>query len=157
MLEAVQPRWSITVQDISGNSTVVKGYLAASDDKDFLLGRVASVAALLSAITTGQVVRYSVTYPHKNSDAGMPNSGQPILALARLSFQLTADPTYFTSVAIPLDTSWLLSSGPLAGIGLDLTNSELVDFATLISDDIWVDPFNEDIGPIYSGVAEGTL
>lgn len=156
-LVAGRPRWTITVRDDTDNSTVVRGTLVASDDVDFLMGEVAGLAAAMSAITGCLVVRIGVSFPHKDNEPGTPRTTLPMQALARFNFQLTSDSTFFTSVSTPLNPDWLLTTGPLAGVGIDLSNSDVASFTSLITDGIWVDPFAEDIGPIYSAFGEGTI
>jgi hypothetical protein len=48
-------------------------------------------------------------------------------------------------------SSWLQTTGPFAGLDIDLTNTDVQSFTDAITNGNWVDPFAQDIGSVVVG------
>jgi len=148
MLVERLPVWTITFQDQSGTSSVMRGTFKAGFSTEDYLEAVALLVEKVAPLSGCTIVRYAVVYRLRETDPATARSTLSITPLARFLFTLTDTPDTFAEVSTPLDPSWVLTDGPLAGFGLDLANSEVLDFTDSITGGIWCDPFAIDLAAV---------
>jgi len=157
VLADLLPVWTITCLDISGTSTTTRGTFAGGFEASDYLTALATLVGLLGGVTDCAIVRYAVTFRAKDSDPGMPRSALPPPNQARLVFQLSSDASIYESVLIPLKSEWVDTSGPLAGFGIDITQSDIDSLGDAITDGLFTNPFADDIGVLVSAHVEMTV
>jgi len=153
MLTNLLPVWTISFQDETGSQTTIRGTFKSGYTAAEYIAFLGDLAPKVQQITTCAVVRYAVTYRMKDTDTGKPNTRLPNTNLANFSFFLTPDPTIYEVISTPLLPSLLQTTGPLAGVAVDLTQSDVINYTDEITNSIWCDPFADDIGSIYTAYA----
>lgn len=156
-LDLQQPTYRITFRDANGDSSSIRGWFPKTWNEATAMAAVAGLANTLSGISGAVVVHYSVTYPYKDLAISGRSNLSVIPVLSRYIFQLSSDSTLHESILAPFDVSWVETSGPLAGIALDVTNSDLLAFTGVISSDGWCNEFGDDIGDVESAHLEETV
>lgn len=141
---------TIVARDGKSRTSFTRLWLPAGTSLASAQSKAESMVAVMRAVSDAEIYQFSISYGLKNDVAIEPITNLLASPLAVFSFTLTDIPdTYYTFIT-PLDPSWVLDSGPLAGFGIDLTNSEVIALTDEITNGDWVDPFNNDIGAIYS-------
>lgn len=115
-----------------------------------------SLRGVLGALSGAVVVRQSIVYPFTLQDEGTAWPGSQIENRATLIFECTpAD--QLLAVSIPAPRSELvLAAGPLAGLALDLTQSNLLALISEIITGLWCNPFGYDAVELGSTIVEVT-
>lgn len=152
-----QPSYTISFRDGSDTTGWIKGYLASGGSAAGYLDAVAGLAVRMQAISDAVLVRYAVNFPIRNTDAIIAASRVPIPALARFIFTVDPGPDTYWSVVLPYKPEWVLTDGPLAGVGLDLTNSEIVSLESEIVSAPFLDQFGNAITALVAAFIEETV
>lgn len=114
------------------------------------MSAAAALVAVLQPLSDATAVRYSVSYQLREDSTLEPLSALQSPIKAVFTFELSSDPSLYTTMVIPIDETWLRTDGPLAGFAIDLSNSEVAAFTDEITFGGWVDPFGVDIGIVAS-------
>jgi hypothetical protein len=141
---------TVSITDASDSASIVRVRLPAATSVGAAQSAAESLIAVLLPLTEGKIARYSVSYQKRNDSTIIPLSVLPTPLRALFTFETTPDPLQFSTIVIPLDETWLETTGPLAGFAVDLTNSEVIEFTDEITDGPWVDQFGVDIGDVSS-------
>ena len=141
---------TVSVSDAGDSASIVRARLPAASDIGAAQAAAESLIAVVRPLSDGKIARYSVSYQLRNDSTIMPLSVLPTPVLALFTFETTPDPLQFSTIIIPLDETWLETTGPLAGFAVDLTNAEVIEFTDEISGGPWVDQFGVDIGDVSS-------
>lgn len=152
-----QPRWTITVRDASESASLMRGYRARGGTAASDMSALLSLASSIAPLTTGVITRASISYIAKDPDIPQKPSESPISRLARYVFQLDDDSGAFMSLVLPYKDDWVLTTGDLAGVGIDLENSEVIALTDAIVDNDWLDPFGANIGPLVAAYIEASV
>src|SRR5262249_33779194 len=111
-------------------------------------GAAESFISAARRISDCQIALYSVTYRTRADSVIEPRSALFASPIAEFVFELSSDATLHYVQDTPLNSAWLLTSGPDAGVGIDLTNTDVISLTDAFTSGPWVDPFNLDIGPV---------
>jgi len=141
---------TIVAQDGKGRTSFTRAWLPTGTSLSAAQAAALSLVAKLRPLSDAKIYQFSVAYALRSEDTIQPRTNIPASPLAVFSFTLTDIPDTYMTFISPLDPTWVLDSGPMAGFGIDLTNSEVIQLTDEITDGDWVDPFNNDIGPVYS-------
>jgi hypothetical protein len=109
-----------------------------------------ALVSVIRPLTDCEVASFSVSFAQRTNDTILPRSKLLSTPLALFVFTLTDIPDTFEQFITPLDPTWLMADGPLAGFAIDLTNSEVVTLTDTIRDGGWVDKFGADMADIYT-------
>jgi len=115
------------------------------------------IIPLVLAVSQAQIARYSVSYQKRESDTISPRTALVASPQAQFFFSLTDTDPGQGEITIPLDTGWVLTDGPLAGVGIDLTLSEVISFTDEMRDGDWCDPFGVDLSDVLSALVREIL
>lgn len=152
-----QPSYTITFRDASGTAGWLKGYLSAGGSASGYLAAVDSLAARMQAISSATLVRYTVNLPVRNTEAIIPASRNPIDKLSRWIFSTDLGTDTFWSILLPYKDEWLLTSGPLAGVYLDLTNSDVVSLSSEFISAPFLDQFGGNLIELVAAYIETSV
>lgn len=141
---------TIVCKDAKDKVSFTRAWLPLGTSLAAAQSAAAALVGRIRPLSDARVYQISVSYSLKGEDIIVPRTNIPPSTMAVFSFELASDPTAYTTFITPLDPTWVLDSGPLAGVGIDLANAEVIELTDAITDGDWVDPFGEDIGAIYS-------
>jgi hypothetical protein len=117
----------------------------------FMDAQATALASLIAPITGAVLIRQRIIYKAKVRPLDTPDEGTSIVRCGLFVFSCDIDnPNAIITVPALLD-SLLVTSGPTAGYEIDETNSDVETLVTLIEDDIWCNPFADDIVQLEAG------
>ena len=154
-LVAQQITVSVIVTDKDGSASLTRARLPVGTSILAAQAAAEALIGVLRPLSDGKIARYSVSYQLRESSTIIPRSALPTPTLALFTFEHSSDPNQFASMTIPLDPSWLVASGPLAGFAVDLTHSEVLAFTDEMTNGIWVDRLGDDLGAVVNGFRTG--
>jgi hypothetical protein len=149
-LVAQQITVSVSITDADGSASVIRARRSASEGVDAAMAAAEALIAVLRPLSDGMIARYSVSYQLREDSTIIPLAALSNPTLALFTFQSTPDPDVYSTMVIPLDETWLETTGPLAGFAVDLTNTEVSSFTDEMTNGGWVDQFAVDIGAVWS-------
>jgi len=138
------PSLSLTFVDGTGSTTTMRGYLPAGILPDVALAQLEGLASAAMAISGCKVVRTAVTYPFVIVPTVPPTT--PVSALQEGIFPFNTDNDDIQGViSLPgFPSSKTVTTGPFAGIAIDITDSDVVNWVDELSAGGWCDPFGND-------------
>lgn len=151
MLVAQTTEVRVIYQDATGSFVVGRMYLPASTSLASAQAAAEAFISVARVLTDCTIAQFSVAYRVRETGNIEPRSAQFASPVAEFLFSLTSDATLHTLIDIPLVPAWLQTSGPFAGLDIDLTNTDVTSFTDMITTGPWVDPFAQDIGPVVVG------
>ena len=148
----VQQRTKVTIVCIDAKErlTFTRVWLPTTIGLSAAQSAAASLIARIRPLSDAKIASFSVAYTKSEGDTINPRTKLLASPLALFSFTLTDLPDTYEQLRTPLDPSWVLADGPLAGVGIDLTNSEVIELTSAIRDGPWCDPFGVDLSEVYS-------
>jgi len=138
----------LVYQDASGSTGAVSMHASSAELATAIAAQGISLAAIIAPVTNCELVRLRVRYRVIQSSPGAAADGSTVKRTGVFIFNCPTDnPLALIGIPGILDSA-LLTTEPGAGVLIDLANTDVAAFITLIDGGIAVNPFGDDIGGI---------
>lgn len=144
-------------QDESGSTSATTLFAPSSSTVEDIDAGITVLASFLAPLTGCVLVKQRIKYVSAPFDPVLLTGGSPITKTG-LFFFSTGPSTPDASIGIPgIKDSLLITDGPLAGVGIDLTNSDVLSFAASVVDNGFSNPFGDVFVSLFAAYVQSRV
>lgn len=131
-------------RDATGSESTVRLSLPVGSSVATIASAAASLRPLLESLSDAAIVKQDIAYTWR--DLSPPDPSTRLVGESGAFIFDTGVLNQVTIIVLPAASADLfVTSGPLAGIDIDLAQSDVAAFIAAINSGLWVNPFGYDL------------
>jgi len=144
-------------QDATGSTGVTQLNAPSTLDREVIAADAAALAAIVVPLTNCSLIGIRVRYKTEPALPVLLTGGSPITKTGIFFFS-TGPSTPDALVSVPaLKDSVVLSSGPTAGVGIDLSNTDVMTFASAVVSGGMSNPFADVFTALFAAYIQSRV